>query len=160
MIRNESEYQKAVSRVIDEKARLEEYRRKLAAEGLTGEQVQRALDPILSFHLQLSEEVESYERLKRGDMGELMNLHGLGRTIIGLRIALGLTQREFAARLSISETQVSRDERNEYHGITVERATFILDALGVRMRSEFTERVTPRNPTAGGEDEEKKEAVA
>ena len=28
---------------------------------------------------------------------------------------------------------VSRDERNEYHGITVERARRVLDALGVRL---------------------------
>jgi hypothetical protein len=31
--------------------------------------------------------------------------------------------------------QVSRDERNEYHGITVDRASRILDALGVQLRS-------------------------
>jgi hypothetical protein len=29
--------------------------------------------------------------------------------------------------------QVSRDERNEYHGITVERAGRILDAIGVEI---------------------------
>ena len=28
------------------------------------------LDPLRSFHEQLAEEVESYERLKRGDLGE------------------------------------------------------------------------------------------
>jgi hypothetical protein len=28
---------------------------------------------------------------------------------------------------------VSRDERNEYHGITVDRAMRILDAMGVRL---------------------------
>ena len=28
---------------------------------------------------------------------------------------------------------VSRDERNEYHGITVERARRVLDALGARL---------------------------
>ncbi|HYX38784.1 MAG TPA: hypothetical protein VE954_37235 [Oligoflexus sp.] len=38
-----------------------------------------------SFHLQLSEEIEDYERLKRGDLGEVYNLHGLGRMLIALR---------------------------------------------------------------------------
>jgi hypothetical protein len=32
---------------------------------------------------------------------------------------------------------VSRDERNEYGGITVDRASRILDALGVELRSIF-----------------------
>lgn len=56
---------------------------------------------------------------------------------MALRIARGLTQRELAERLSVHESQVSRDERNDYHGITVERATRVLDALSVRMKSEF-----------------------
>src|SRR4029079_10758009 len=46
----------------------------------------------------------------------------------------GLTQRELAERLGISESLVPRDERNEYHGITVERAQRILDALGETVR--------------------------
>jgi len=152
VIRNEAEYQKAVRRIVDEQKRIEEHRTALDAEGFTAEQVQRAIDPTLSFHLQLKEEVDSYERLKRGDLGELMNLHGLGMTLIGLRIALGLTQREFANRLRVNESQVSRDERNEYHGITVERAAQILDALGVRLTSHFAEPVLG-NPRPAHEEE-------
>lgn len=137
MIRNETEYQEAAGRLQQEKARLAAHRRRLKAEGLTAAELKRALDPFRSFHLQLQEEVESYERLRRGDLGELQNLHGLGRTLVALRIALGLTQRELAERLEVHESQVSRDERNEYHGITVDRASRILDALGVDLRSIF-----------------------
>lgn len=102
-----------------------------------------SLNPLRSFHLQLEEEVETYERLKRGDVGELLNLHGLGHTLVALRIALGLTQRELAQRLGVHESQVSRDERNEYHGITVERASRVLDAMGVRLRSLFEQPILP-----------------
>ena len=31
----------------------------------------------------------------------------------------------------MSESVVSRDERNEYHGITLERAQKVIEALGV-----------------------------
>jgi len=31
---------------------------------------------------------------------------------------------------------VSRDERNEYHGITMERASRVLDAIGAQILSE------------------------
>jgi transcriptional regulator with XRE-family HTH domain len=40
-----------------------------------------------------------------------------------------------ARRLGVHESQVSRDERNEYFGITLERAERILAALKVRLRT-------------------------
>ena len=88
-----------------------------------------------SFHLQLQEEVAGYERLKRGEFEELDNLRGLGHLLISLRIAQGLSQRELAKRLNVHESQVSRDERNEYFGVTLERAVKVLDALNVRLHA-------------------------
>jgi transcriptional regulator with XRE-family HTH domain len=79
--------------------------------------------------------VESYERLMRGEFDELRNFEGVGRLLIAARIAKGVTQRELAERLGVHESQVSRDERNEYHGVTVERANRILETLGVELRS-------------------------
>jgi DNA-directed RNA polymerase specialized sigma subunit len=146
MIRNETEYQEAVRRLGEEAKRLADHEARLKAMKLAPDEVKRALDPLRSFHLQLAEEVESYERLQRGDVGELTNLHGLGRMLVALRIALGFTQRELAERLSVHESQVSRDERNEYHGITVERVSRILDALGVELTSRFDEPVRSRAP--------------
>ena len=137
MIRNEAEYQEAVKRLKEERARYDAHEQELVRMGLKVDEVKRAMDPLRSFNLQLEEEVEAYERLKRGDLGELDNLHGLGRTLVALRIALGLTQRQLAERLGVNESQVSRDERNEYQGITVDRASRILDALGVTLRSVF-----------------------
>jgi len=144
MIRNEAEYQEAVRRQKDERERLAQHRSRLESSGLSTDEVQRVLDPIRSFHLQLDEEITSYERLKRGELDELENLRGIGRSLIALRIALGLTQRDLAARLGVHESQVSRDERNEYHGIAVERLTRILDVLGVNLRSRFDEPLLPR----------------
>lgn len=71
-----------------------------------------------------------------GDLRPLCRLTQIGRWLIGARIALRLTQQELAERLEVSATQVSRDERNDYHGITVERAQRILEALGVRFHAE------------------------
>jgi hypothetical protein len=147
MIRNEAEYQEAVKRLKDERARYEAHETELARMGLKAEEIKRAMDPLRSFSLQLDEEVEAYERLKRGDLGEMDNLHGLGRTLVALRIALGLTQRQLAERLSVNESQISRDERNEYQGITVDRASRILDALGVTLKSAF------QTPVRGGSSE-------
>ena len=103
--------------------------------GLKPREIKRALDPVRSFHDQLAEEVRAYGRLKRGEFSEVLNLRGLGQLLVSLRIARGLTQRKLAQRLGVHETLVSRDERNEYHGITLERATRVLEAIGVEVHS-------------------------
>jgi ribosome-binding protein aMBF1 (putative translation factor) len=133
MIRNETEYKEAVARLAEERKRLSEHRARLKETGLTDEEIKRVIDPMESFHLQLKEEVESYERLKRGEFEEIENLRGLGHLLISLRIAQGISQRELAKRLDVHESQVSRDERNEYFSITLERTVKILEALNVRL---------------------------
>jgi ribosome-binding protein aMBF1 (putative translation factor) len=138
MIRNENEYKEAVRRIAEEQARLKEQRAKLGETDLSNAEIKRVLDPMRSFHEQLKEEVGSYERLKRGEFDELHNFEGVGRLLIALRISQGLSQRELAERLGVHETQVSRDERNEYHGITVERANKILEALGAVVETRVT----------------------
>ena len=143
MIRSETEYQQAVSRIEDEKLRLDQQREQLTQMGLTAEEIQRAMEPLVSFHYQLIEEVEYYERLKRGDLGEALNLEGIGRMLVAARIARGLTQRQLAQKLEVHESQVSRDERNEYHGITLERAAKVLKALNLELKSQFIGPVLP-----------------
>lgn len=133
MIRNENEYQQALGRIEAEKKRFAEHAETWKQQGFTADQISKLMEPLESFRLQLVEEVQSYERLKRGQFAEFENLQGLGQILIGLRIARGLTQRELAKRLDVDETMVSRDERNEYHGVTVDRAKRVLDAIGVRL---------------------------
>jgi ribosome-binding protein aMBF1 (putative translation factor) len=135
VIRNEMEYQEAAVRVADDRQRLTEHRARLKEAGLGKDEIKRVVDPMESFHLQLEEEIESYERLKRGEFDDLENLRGLGQTLISLRIAQGISQRELAKRLKVHESQVSRDERNEYFGITLERAAKVLDALNARLHT-------------------------
>lgn len=133
MIRSESEYQEAVIRLTDEDARLKAQRSELKKLDLSQAEIKRAMDPLQSFHEQLKEEVESYERLRRGEFEEVTNFEGMGRLLIALRISQGLSQRELAERIGVHESTVSRDERNEYHGITLERTAKVLAALGVTL---------------------------
>ena len=148
MIHNEKEYAEAINRLTEENDRLSLYRKRLKEEGLSAEAVQRVVDPMESFHLQLKEEVESYERLKRREFDELDNFRGFGHMLISLRIAQGITQRELATRLGVHESQVSRDERNEYFGITLERAMKVLTALHVRLRTTVEIETPPREMAA------------
>jgi DNA-directed RNA polymerase specialized sigma subunit len=131
MIRTESEYQEAVKQLREQDGRLRGEEQKLRELKLSADEIKRGLDPQRTFHEQIKQDVESYERLRRGEFEELHNFHGIGRMLIALRIFQGLSQRELAEVLGVHETQVSRDERNEYHGMTMERASRILETLGV-----------------------------
>lgn len=130
MIRNQIEYEAARHRIDNDRDLASRQRTALEAAGLPYEEVERAMQPMLSFHAQLEEEVAWYERVRNRDFDEVSRLTRIGQLLIALRIAAGLSQRELAQRLGVSESQVSRDERNEYHGVTLERAQRVLDAIG------------------------------
>ncbi len=142
MIRTDREYQEALARLDKDRDVIRQQRERLETTDLSGADVQRALEPTMAFHEQLVEEVETYDRMRRGDIDSVWSLDEVGRILIGLRIAAGLSQRELAGRLKVSESQVSRDERNDYHGISLERAERIVQAIGgtVEVKAQPPER--------------------
>ena len=140
MIRSEKEYREAVERLRQDEEVLALQKEKLEGLGLSEVEVRRALEPMLSFRAQLEEEVEWYERVRRRDFGIIRDLSAVGTLLIALRIANGLSQRELAEKLGVSEAQVSRDERNEYHGITVDRAQRVLDAMNETLTSRVEDK--------------------
>jgi transcriptional regulator with XRE-family HTH domain len=133
VIRNDREYREAQRRIKEHKRHLAAEKEALEAMGLSAENVKYGLNPLKSFHLGVVEEVRAYERLKAGYLPGLASLESLGRLLVEARIVCRLTQRELAKRLGINETQVSRDENNDYHGVTVERANRILNVLGLEL---------------------------
>jgi hypothetical protein len=70
MIRHEAEHEEAVRRLKQQQARCEALAAELTRRGLKPEEIKRATDPLRSFSLQLEDEVEAYERLERGSVGE------------------------------------------------------------------------------------------
>ena len=140
MIRSEKEYREAVERLRQDGEIIALQKEKLEGLGLSQEEVRRALEPMLSFRAQLEEEVEWYERVRRRDFGIIRDLSAVGTLLIALRIANGLSQRELAEKLGVSEAQVSRDERNEYHGIRVARAQRVLDAMNETLTSRVEDK--------------------
>jgi transcriptional regulator with XRE-family HTH domain len=85
-------------------------------------------------------------------------IEDVGQLLIAARIQRGLTQRQLAERLSVHESQVSRDERHEYQGLTLERLTQLSEALALdpviqaRLRDVGTVSSSLRegNPVAAG----------
>jgi predicted transcriptional regulator len=109
-------------------------REKLEELSLPADQIELVMAPLLSFNCQLKEEVEWYERVKRRDFGVFTQLTEIGPLLVALRIANGISQAELAKRLAVDVSQISRDERNEYHGISIERAERVVAALGEELQ--------------------------
>ena len=137
MIRTEEEYIAAVERVEDEAIAIEKERQRLLGLGLSEEQAEYALQPAVTFREQYLDEIEEYERLRRGQLDNSFNLMGIGRRLVQARIYRRVTQQELAAKLGITAQQVSRDERNEYHNAGIERIKKVMEALGLEMTSQF-----------------------
>lgn len=135
MIRNEKEYRLAADRLRQEKKRLASYAVQLDQQSMSDADKERALAPLVSFHEQLDDEIGYYERIMRQEFGKLTNLHGLGTYLVALRISQGIDEETLAERLGIHVMEVIRDERDEYSGVTVERARQIMDALGGNLMS-------------------------
>ena len=141
MIKTEKDYLEAKLRLEREYKTLEGHENKMKAAGLNQEQIKIAMDPLVTFTLQLREEVEEYEKLKRGQFDPVINLTGLGRTLIAVRIYKGMSQKQLADKLGVLEQQISRDERNEYHGASLEKIQKVLNALDITLKSKIEDDI-------------------
>lgn len=137
MIRTEEEYQAALARVQDEEQAMAKERERLIAQGISPEHADIAMEPYVAFRMQFLDEIEEYEKLRRGQIDDVENLGGLGRRLILLRLYRKMSQKELADRLGVSVQQVSRDEKNEYHNVGTDKIQRVLEALGVVMKSHF-----------------------
>lgn len=142
MIRSDAELEEIRAKLREQDARIVTYRSELERDGLPAADVERALEPVRSFAEQLREKIEEYERVRRGELPSIASLDDLGPALVAARVAAGVTQRELAVRLGVHESQVSRDEKNDYHGATIDRASKVLAAIGARFHGTLSiERV-------------------
>lgn len=130
VIKTQREYEQARQTLEQWRVSGETLRTSIKAAGLSPEQVEQAMAPHLAMQDQIEGELRWFERARGGEIRPVARLTDVGLSLIALRIARGLTQRQLAERLGVNEAQISKDERNAYHGISVERAQRIVDALG------------------------------
>jgi len=135
MIRHEQAYHKAKKKLLEERSQLDQLVRSLKEEGLGQDAIDRTTGRMAERVEELERDVEHYEKARSGELAPITNLENLGQLIIGARIARGMTQSELARRLDVDPSQVSKDERFIYQGLTLERAQRLLDALGVELSS-------------------------
>ena len=144
MLKNETEYRRAVEEVTEQRGRLEQQIERHRREGLSDEQVRLAMEPLWAYHRQLAGEIERYERIKRGEFDVLRNLERLGELLIAVRIYLGLTQAELAERLGLLARYWSVNEPPPALSISAGTA----GAAGSRCGSSVSSR-TSTSPRSG-----------
>ncbi len=132
MIRNDSKWRESQARLADFREQTQRVRGELAQRGLGEDAVSIATAPQDAMADDIAWEVDLYERLKAGDVDAVPDFapEERGKALICLRIIKGWTQRQLAEALGVPEAVVSRDERNEYHGISLDKYGKVLAALG------------------------------
>lgn len=79
-----------------------------------------------------------YENLKAGKLPKNLEFVTLGRQIVSLRIAAGLSQVQLAAVLGEEARKIDHDERNDYQSVTLAYAQRVLSALKLQVRLTVT----------------------
>jgi DNA-binding XRE family transcriptional regulator len=129
VLNTQREYEQTQQLLEQWRASGEKLRASIEAAGLSPDHVELAMQPHLAMQDQFEGQLAWYDNARNGTIRPLPDLKAIGLSLIALRIAKGLTQRQLAERLGVNEAQVSRDEKNEYHGVSVERAQRVINAL-------------------------------
>jgi ribosome-binding protein aMBF1 (putative translation factor) len=149
MITNERQYritkaeaarfEQALAQADEQNKHLHPALRKAAREGLES-QLQ-----------ELQEQLEAYEALCAGTETSFVldSLTNLPEVLIKARIARGLTQKQLADALNLSEQQVQRYEATLYKGAALDRIEAVAKALGLRETVRFELSMPP--PVAGAQ---------
>jgi len=143
VIRTEDEYRVGLRRLEESKQALANTRAALLEQGLDAAMTDMLLASMRALQRDVQEEVDAYGRARAFDFGPVP-FAGLGRLLIGLRIARHMTVSDLADALDTDKGNVSRDEKSDYRGITRERIERILAALNVELM------VTPVPKEASG----------
>jgi len=137
MLRSDKDYKETLNRLNQYENYFKTAKNELTQKGYTEEQAEDLLQPTKLLYEQAKYEALQYERIKRGDIEAISNLEGLGQMLIAARLAMNLSQKDIAERLGVSEAQISKDERHEYAGVSVEKAQKVLQAMGISTKTEL-----------------------
>lgn len=84
-------------------------------------------------------ELAAYTATRHGGQGtiEVNEIAAVPEALARARLAAGLSQRELASRLGVSEQQVQKDEAGAYARASLARLVRVADALGLRLSLAF-----------------------
>lgn len=135
MIKSEREYTATKQKIADFKKEIKSISDHYSKKNKDPKLAQAAVQGPKAFYLQLEEEVNEYEQIKKGQIPNyFFEMENLGLLLIALRIKSGITQSQLSDKLEVSQAQVSRDENNDYYGVGLPKVKQILKVLGVDLQ--------------------------
>jgi ribosome-binding protein aMBF1 (putative translation factor) len=135
MIKNEREYKISKGWLNKFAASLETARKRKPKDNNDAERLKVRVDGLESQHQELQEDLAAYEALKSGKAQSFVvySLAELPSVLIKARVARGLTHKELAEKLGVSEKQVQRDEANDYRAAGLHRLITLAEVLNVKL---------------------------
>lgn len=134
MIKSHQQFLKANEELKKRKTFVESEEKRFKELGLNHQQVNAAIEPLISFNKGLEEEILEYTHAVLGKFPSSFTLAGLGRMLILYRIYKNVSISELAEKLNLASSQVSRDEKNEYHGSSIEKISKVIEALDMNIK--------------------------
>ncbi|NPV93216.1 MAG: helix-turn-helix transcriptional regulator [Firmicutes bacterium] len=130
MIKSDAEYDVIKEQHTSARTAISRQVERLKEMGFSDDDIASITMPTISMIEDQENELRLYEGLKSGDIRALRGLSP-NLQLIGLRIAKGISQAELARRLGVTPAQVSKDEKNDYHGVSLQKFEKVIDALEV-----------------------------
>lgn len=133
-ILTDSEYELAKRSFSKLSSQLVKQSQKFKRDGVGRKERKRLMTPDMRKLKAARRDLALYEDLKDGKLPKNLEFIGLGRQLVYLRIANGLSQVELAAQLGEEARKVDSDERTEYQSASVAYVQRVLSALIARVR--------------------------
>ena len=139
IISTEKQYKHSKKTVSEMLAEEENSIKIFKEQGGSRKDVEKLLAPVRCLRMQIEEEIEEYEAIKNGNIPEYMKkIENIGLLLIALRIKQGWTQTRLAKELGVPQSQVSRDERNEYYGVSTKTINKHLSLYNTEIKLELS----------------------
>jgi ribosome-binding protein aMBF1 (putative translation factor) len=135
MIKNEREYKISKGWLEKFATSLETAQNRKSKDNNDAERLKVRIAGLESQYQELQEDLAAYEALKSGKAQSFVvySLAELPSVLIKARVARGLTHKELAEKLGVSEKQVQRDEANDYRTAGLNRLITLAEVLDVRL---------------------------
>ena len=140
MIKNERERTRKQQQVKDYEQLIIQNRELLKRVGVSPEKIEEHIALNKASMEEIKAEIAEYDQLKNHTTPPSETITRIGDLLVKLRIYKGLTQKALAERMGVDETQVSRDERSHYKGVSLERLLKVIQALEVEIQCNVAER--------------------
>ena len=140
MIKSAREKNRKLQEIKDCEKLIAQNRELLERIGLSKEQIDTHIEPTDAILKELQAEVAEYESLTHGTPPS-DSIEKIGDMLVKLRIYKQLTQKALADKIGVDETQVSRDERHHYRGVSLDRLLKVVQALDVHMEVTIKEQL-------------------